>query len=510
LLEIEPVVSNPLHSVIVLSTNNPLPKPQPLPFDPNVTGNLAAMKQFEGMYFVASNVMLNLSASTFSSGANDTITNNAHNVLSATTSTATLSFTNDQGQTFILFVNAGTDIPNKTKYTTPVTVFGVLGYFTSAGFEFTPSRYADIISYNHVTNELVNARKGDLATNSYSELVVRSGEQLTTHISIGDVAGGSVTLTPTGTLPMGASWSGITSGTTANAVFNYTGADTDAGNNYPVQLAVSTSTGSSYTETINIYVPTLQEQQIAITEFLVNPTTNTSLSFYNPLKRATAVSGIATNDEYVEIVNQSTSDFGSEFLLDTGTASKPVFDSFAGFGTVLQSSNSLVIYGGDGSPATPAGLSTPTAVSTGLALSKSGGVLVLRNGSGFIIDRVAYSASDVSTNGSTSRFPTWTGPLVPQAYVSTNLVTPGAQYDGGPWNIAAKIPVGVTGIAITYVNGKAVLTFPANAIQASTLWNASSVTGPFNIITGQPFPSGTGIFTNASSASQQFYFITTQ
>ncbi|HEY4416351.1 MAG TPA: immunoglobulin domain-containing protein, partial [Verrucomicrobiae bacterium] len=90
LLEIEPVLSNPLHNVTVLSTNNPLPAAMSLPFDPNVTGNLAAMKNFEGMYFVASNVMLNLSASAFASSANDTITNNAYNVLSATNSAATL------------------------------------------------------------------------------------------------------------------------------------------------------------------------------------------------------------------------------------------------------------------------------------------------------------------------------------------------------------------------------------------------------------------------------------
>ncbi len=510
LLEIEPVLSNPLHNVTVLSTNNPLPKAQPLPFDPNVTGSLAAMKNFEGMYFVASNVMLNLVTPNFASGANDTITNNAFNILTATNSGATVSFTNQQGQTFILFVNAGTDIPNKSKYTTPVTIFGVLGYFSSAGYEFTPSRYADIISYNHVTNVLVNARKGDLATNSYSELVVRPGESLTTYVSIGDVAGGNVTITPVGSLPTGAGWSGITSGISATGVFSYTGSAADAGNNYPIQLSVSTTTGASYTQTINVYVPTPQEQQIAITEFLVSPTSNTNLSFYNPLKRATAVSGIATNDEYVEIVNQSTSDLSSEFFLDTGTASKPVFDSFGLFGTTLLASSSLVIYGGDGSPVDAPGLSTPVAASTGLGLSKSGGVLVLRNNSGYIIDRLAYAASDVSTNGSTSRFPTWTNSLVLQTYVSTNLVTPGAQYDGGSWATATKIPTGVAGVVITYVNGKAVLTFPANTSQASTLWNASDVAGPYNVIYGQPFPSGAGTFTNINAAAQQFYYISTQ
>ena len=36
LLEIEPVFTNALHNVVVISTNNPLPAAQPLPFDPNI------------------------------------------------------------------------------------------------------------------------------------------------------------------------------------------------------------------------------------------------------------------------------------------------------------------------------------------------------------------------------------------------------------------------------------------------------------------------------------------
>jgi hypothetical protein len=109
-----------------------------------------------------------------------------------------------------------------------------------------------------------------------------------------------------------------------------------------------------------------------------------------------------------------------------------------------------------------------------------------------------------------SRFPTYTSAFVPQTYVSTNLTTPDAQYNGGFWSSPSEVPTAVTNVSIAYANGKAVLKFQANILQASTLWNAGSVVGPYNVIYGQPFPSGSGVFTNTSSASQQFYFITTQ
>ncbi len=511
LLEIEPVLGTALNSVVVVSTNTPanIPKPQPLPFDVNLTE--ANLKAMESSYLVASNVFL-AAGPTFVSGANDTITNNGNTVL--TNTMTSLSFTNLAGQTFVLFINAGTDIPNKVKPSGPVTIFGVLGYFSSAGFEFTPSRYADIISYIHVTNVLANARPGDLATNTYADNVVRPGETITTYVSIGDAAGGSVSLAPTGTLPTGAAWSSYvpgTPGTPATIAFHYTGSAADAGIYFPVQLNVSSDAGTAYTETFPVYVPTPQEQQMAITEFLANPTTNTSAAFYNPLQRASAVNGISTNDQYVEIVNQSGTDLTSKFTLDTGTAALPVFSSFDGFGSSVLSSNSLVVYGGNGSPVQLPGLTTPVAVSRGLFLSTNGtGIIALRNTSGYLIDRVTYTAASLSTNGSLTRFPSWTNAFVPQAYVNALKVTPGAQYDGSPWSVTNKVPSGVGSVKITYVNGKAVLTFTANTTQASTLWNASSVTGPYNVILGQVFSSGSGAFTNSNPAAQSFYYITTQ
>ena len=505
LLELEPFFTNSLEGVKIISTNNPLPTPQPLPFDPNITGNHSVMEQLEGTYFVASNITLTAGAS-ISSGANEFITNNFPHVLADNVG-ATVSFTNAAGQTFTIFWNANTGIPGKAKPAGPVTVYGVLGNFNGT-YEFTPSRYADIISYINVTNVLTNARPGDLPTNAYTENVLRPGETMTTTFSLGDPEGGVLTLTPVTTgLPASAYWTNVTSGTTATAEFVYTPAPEDAGVQYSIQVNADSSSGNSFSPLSTVYVPTLQEQQMAITEFLANPTTNAAAHYYNPLHRST-VTGASTNDEYIEIVNQSPTDLSSEFTLDTGNINALVYDSFAHNDT-LGTSNSLVVYSGAGSAAP--GVSPVQVSGTGLFLPTTGnGVLVLRDGNGYIIDRVAYSAASLSTNGSVSRFPTYTSAFVPQAYVSTNLTTPDAQYDGGPWSSLAKVPTAVTNISVTYANGKAVLQFPADTTQASTLWNAGSVVGPYSVIFGQPFPSGSGVFTNVSSASQQFYFITTQ
>lgn len=519
LLEIEPVFTNrPLQNVVVLSTGNPLPTPQPLPFDPNVVNNPAAMEMLEGSYFVASNVMLNLNTPAFVANANDPTTNLAYHVLADSSASYSITFTNDVGQTFILFVNSHTDLPGQTKPTGPVTVYGVLGQFVSTspfigGYEFTPSRVADIISYVHATNVVSHVKHwGDALTNSFTESALRPGETLTTYVSIGDAGGGTVSLTPiTDGLPASASWSNVASGPTATAIFHFSPVAGDAGSNYVLALAVSSTSGFTGTNRWNVYVPSPAEQKMAITEFLANPTTNTSAPNFNPLHRSTDTIGIVTNDQYIEVVNLSsgtTLDYGWD--LDKGSPGvNRIFDSNAGSGTPVSPSSAVVVYGGDigelpSLPVTPA-------TSGSLLLPTSGtGVMVLRNPSGNIIDRVVYSASDISSSGSLSRFPTIDSPFVPQAYVGTNAATAGLQYDGGSWSSAAQIPTGVNNVAISVVNNQAVLQFTAVPNQASTLWSANDLTSPFEVIFGQTFATSAGVFSVTNLPPVQFYYITTQ
>jgi len=507
LLEISPSFSNPLHSVKIISTNNPLPAPQPLPFDPNVT--FAQLKLMEGTYFVASNVTLAAGA-TFASGNNEPLTANVSNVLTAPM--FGLTFTNQQGAQFTMFVNSGSGLPGQPKPYGPVTLYGVLGYFSSAGFEFIPTRYADVISYVHQTNVLSNlTRPGDAPTNTYRENFLLPGGTLTSYVAISDPAGGSVTLTPmAGGLPGGASWSKITNGPAGTAIFSFTPVTADSGSNYQVNLAVTSTAGTAFTNAFTVYVPTTDEQGISISEVLANPTTNTSAPNFNPLKRSADTLGIVTNDEYLEIVNNSTNDLLSGWTLDSGNLLSLLFDSKTGSGTTVFSSNSVVIYGGT-STAAP-GLSTPVAISpNGLKLpASSSGLLILRDNSGYIIDRIVYAASDLITNGSLKRFPTFNGPFVPQPYVGTNAVAPGVQYDGSPWSKLPQIPTGVGGILTSKAGTNIVLNFSATANQASTLWSAGGVTGPYKVIYGQAFPNSAGVFTNVMSGPLRFYYITTQ
>jgi hypothetical protein len=267
-----------------------------------------------------------------------------------------------------------------------------------------------------------------------------------------------------------------------------------------------------------VYVPTVDEQKMAITEFLANPTTNTSAPHFNPLERATDTIGVATNDQYIEVANLSGSDLAAGWTLDYGNTSKLMFDSYAiGSGVSLSSSSSVVVY--NGGPETP-GLTTPYYASTlaaGLGLNvTNSSLIVLRNGnnggggSGNIIDRVVYYAANYSTNGSLTRFPTINSAFVPQNYVSTNHVTPGAQYDGGSWAAATSIPQGVSPVSVSVSNNQVFLNFTAVTTEASTLWRADNLTDPFTVVNGGQFSSPAATFTETNLPNKRFYFITTQ
>ncbi len=520
LFELEPVYSNPQTKVTVISTNNPLPAAQALPFDPNVTE--AQLFLLQGVYCVASNI--NLTAGTvFGSGDNEFITNNNNLVL--TDPLPGFSFTNAAGETFDIYLNYYTDIPGKPKPSGPVTMYGVLGYYGDdtgvAGYEFTPSRYADVISYLHITNYLSNlVRHGDLQTNTFSESVLPPGETLTTFASIGDAAGGIVTLTPlTDGLPADAYWSNVTNGLTGTAIFHFTPSTNDVGTNYVVSLVVASTSGTVYTQSWTVYVPTPDEQHMAITEFLANPTTNTSSPLFNPLGRPSDTQGILANDQYVEIASQATNSYDMQggangWDIDSGNPNSPLESFDASSDVYLNSSNAIVVYGGggSGSPTLPSGVGSVPASAGSLSLPTTGqGVIDLRNGSGYLVDRVVYNAASLPTNSALSRFPTLNSAFVPQNYVSAYAATPGLQYNGGSWSLPTEAPAAITGVGISVTNKQAVLKFTANPARASTLWQASTLTGPFQVVNGEVFGGTAGVFSVTNlPATCQFYFITAQ
>jgi hypothetical protein len=202
LLELYPYTTKTGHSVTLISTNNPLPAPTPLVF--SWQSDPAVIEAQEGKYMVASNVFLDLTSANFSSataGRNQTITNEA-------------------GETFVLFVNAQTDLDGQAKPTGPVTLYGVLSQFDStdprtSAYQIIPSRFADIVSATKAatvrfTNYLENlVRPGDQPVNTFAEQSLRPGEKLTIVAKVSDANGKEVTLTtPTATFAIERSMDG--------------------------------------------------------------------------------------------------------------------------------------------------------------------------------------------------------------------------------------------------------------------------------------------------------------
>jgi hypothetical protein len=535
LLEIEPSFGSPFNSVTFHGATN-VPAPQPLPFDPNIVNNPTNMqKHLVGSYFVASNVFLDLSSGpTFGGNANDPATNldlvaqpfnlALYNPTNTTKGTNyTVAATNQNGETFVLFYNSHIDLIGAKKPTGPVTVYGVLGIFTglpaTSGYEFTPSGLADIVPAVLFTNILSNpVRLGDALTNTFTDNTIQPGETITINVVVIDPGGGIVTLGTAGDLP--GNWNITASGgLTATASFNFTASTNNSGTLFvPSLTAAYGSSGVTSTNSWNVFVPTNNEQQVYLTEVFAAPTTNTTSPAFNPLRRAADTNNPAVNDQYVEFVNLSSSTvFLENWTLVDGNGN--VRHTFL-HGEALAPSNSVVIYGGPATldPSAPTlsalGLEFLEAADQGgspsLSLNPKGGVIGLYDNGGHLVDRLAYPASDTNNPSAFSRFPVLNSGLVPQAYISTNYVTPGSQYDGGSWLSATKVPTGVTGVDLIYGNPLA-LGFTANTTNATTLWGGGSVLTPFQVITGQLFTNTSGLFlvTNPPSG-KQFYFITTQ
>jgi hypothetical protein len=388
-------------------------------------------------------------------------------------------------------------------------------------YEFTPSRPADIITYTTWTNVLQNVQRlGDALTNSYQQSVLRPGENLTMTVSMSDPAGGLVQAAPvTAGLPAGATWvsysNSPSAGLPATATFYFAPTVGDEGNAYTITLNETNSDGVT-ANTWSIYVPTADEQLIYISEFLANPTTNTSSHYFNPLQRPNGDTNKVTSwDQYVEIANLSPDNLtiGNWSIWVDGAEAFQDYN----FDT-LSSSNFLLIYGGGytgdtSAPTNPQYFPADFGDSPALGLPTTGtGVIELLNGGGNIVDRVVYTASQLSTNGSLSRFPKLNSGFYPQPWISTNLATPGLQYDGGSWSLPTKVPspVPVTKVSVGNPN-PVTLSFYGITTNAATLWEGNTVSSLFQVIYGYTPLTTNGSFTITNAPSgYQFYFITHQ
>ena len=508
LLELNPMTAKATHSVTLVSTNNPLPAPTPLVF--SWQNEPPVIEPQEGKYMVASNVFLDLTSANFSSA----------------TAGRNLTITNEAGETFVLFVNAQTDLNGQTKPIGPVTVYGVLGQFDSndprtSAYQIIPSRFADIVSASKAatilhTNYLENlVRPGDQPVNTFAEQSLRPGEKLTIVAQVSDSDGKQVTLTtPAGNLPSNSRWTlSANQGTNLTATFVFEPVAADAGMSYRVQLLADNGSAVA-TASWLVYVPTPAEQQVVLSEFLANPATADTAAQFNPLHRDPPSTNPSQEDEYLELVNLSneTIDLAGWMISDLVQLRHKFYESFS-----LAASNAVVIYGGplNGSgpnlavPAFPASES-----SAGLALNNTGTEnIVVRNAGGNLVLRVVYNETMVSAKGSVSRFPTLSDPFVPQVWISNSTATPGSQYDGSAFDQPPAPLLSIPAVTVAVGPSSSMsLNWLADPTRSYSVWQTENLAIRFGPrFYGLRFTNAAGQFIDntATNATQRFFWIST-
>jgi hypothetical protein len=456
-LERAPSTSQAATAVTRISTDNPLPDPLTLDFfwlnDP------ALIEQYEGSYVVASNVFLDITPGVFPSSGN-------------------LWMTNDLFEIFALRVDRRTDIGGQPIPRGEVSVLGVLSQYDrsdprTSGYQVLPSRFEDIISslkppsiwFTNVLSNLV--RPGDAEENQFREQGLRPGETLTTTFLISDAEGLPVSVEPvTDGLPPSAHWDFPTDPTAdIEGTFTWSPTEAEAGQLFEATLRAWNEVATN-TVTLTLYVPTPAEQNVVIAEYLANPTGDETAAHYNPLKRNPPVDATPwVYDEYLELVNLS--DQPVELEGWTVSDAAMLRHQFY-FPVTLDSKDAFILYGGPLNGFLP-NLDVPfepaSESSAGLALNNSGDTITVRNARGGVVARVVYSGSEVSAEGSMTRFPTINGDFQPQVAVSDLPVTPGRQYDGKLWSEPPTIPPADIGLVTATLNadGSLTLTWQAQA-----------------------------------------------
>ncbi|MEI6342175.1 MAG: immunoglobulin domain-containing protein [Verrucomicrobiota bacterium] len=478
LLEMAPADSNPAHAVMVFATNQALPPPVPLPFstDPNV------LEALEGSLVVARDVVIDPVAT---SGVFTSIS-------------AGIAMTDPLGQAFPLYANAGTDLIGKVIPVGTSTVIGVLGQFDASapftsGYQFIPSRFADIVSafkapsirFTNVLSRLV--RPGDALTNSFPDHGLRPGETITIRFDVTDPEGRVVTVTPGQAIPAGGRWNFPSlSGTNLSGTYTFDASANDAGKAHDVELRADNGS-ASFTQRVRIYVPTPAEQRVVITEYFANPASTNALPWFNLLNRVEPLPGApdaspSNRDEFIEVVNLSPEPIDMTGWMVSDSLLRRAYLYPGSAANLVAPSNAIVIYGGPSFgyapqlpvPALAAEVGPGDPFSTaGLALNDAGDAIVLRNAQSNVVARVVYSQAQTSTNGSMVRFPTDADGFVPSRSVSETHGSPGLQPSGVAWTE----PQPSTDQAPVILTAPAPVTVPAGAPAVFTVV-ASGIPAP--------------------------------
>ncbi len=369
-----------------------------------------------------------------------------------------------------------------------------------------------LLRFTNILENLV--RPGEAPTNDFTELVLLPRERAILRVSIIDPQGSQPFIqTPTNGLPSTARWileSPGAAASTASLVIE--AADTDAGHEYAPILEASNPAGTNCVAW-RIYVPTAEEQQIILSEFLANPTSDSTARHFNPLHRDVPSTDPTTEDEYLELVNRSTRELDLQgWTIADALRVRHRFPSPC----LVPASAAIVVYGGaaKGSPPNldPRALAMSASEgSAGLALNNTGTeTIILRNARSNLVARLVYTDRMLSSTGSLSRFPDLDSPFLAHSQISGLYASPGTQYDGRPFTDS---PPAISEFRLlVQSDGTKRLSWEAVAGTTYTLWYTSELSAEFQILQpGLRFDTSLGSFADepATSQSQRFYRLST-
>jgi len=495
LLQLVPDAGNAMHLVKVVSSDNALPEPAKLDF--MQWDDAAAMEALEGSLVVAAEVEIDGGGgSKFGSGANYTLTD-------------------ADGMTFTLRIDSriksiiGQPFPG-----TAVDVTGVLSQYMrdrprEGGYQLMPTRIEDIsgpklptIEFTLVYENLV--RTGRPLESSRTDHFLLYGETAVIEAVIKNPGGGEVTVTPTGGWVLSAN---PASEVTAKLVL--TAGEEDFGASFDVSLEAENSEGVA-TLAWDIYVPSEAEQQVAITEFLANPTSKTTAAHYNPLHRETPSGSnvLSVEDEFIEIANLGQADVDLDgWSISDAVALRSNFYE----GDILAKRGAVIVYGGRSSGSEPVLgegiLALPATEGTGgLGLNNSGDTITLRNADGHVIDRIKFGKP--TSKGSMTRDPGLNGEFADHSTVADAAVSAGTWPSGAPFTEDAVVDIPEIIISASLADGELILGWEASPAARYTVKSSNSVTGPYTPVGKKlKFDDSAGSFSTKADKAAQFFII---
>ena len=496
LLQFVPDAGNAMHLVKVVSSDNALPEPAKLDF--MQSDDATAMEALEGSLVVASEVEVDSGGgSKFSGGANYTLTD-------------------ADGMTFAMRIDSriesiiGQPFPGDA-----VNVTGVLSQYMrdrprEGGYQLMPTRIEDISGPQLPTIEFTLKyenliRPGRPLESSRIDHFLLPGEAVSIEAVIKNPAGGEVTVTPTGDWVLSAN-----PATEVTAKLVATATEADAGGALDLSLEAENSEGVQTLEW-DLYVPSAAEQQVAITEFLANPTSKTTDGHYNPLHREipSGSNRISVEDEFVEIANlgQAEVDLAGWSLSDAVALRSNFYE-----GDLLAKRGAVIVYGGRSSGSEPVlgdgVLALPATEGTsGLGLNNSGDTITLRNADGHVIDRVKFGSTS-KNKGTVTRHPGLNGAFAFHGAVADATVSAGAWPSGAPFTEEPTVDIPDINISFSLANGELTLSWEASPAASYNIKASALVAGPYeSVAEGLMFDDGAGSYSAQADQAARFFVI---